>query len=142
LRVEVFFAGASVASAVFSADVVSSGMVCAPQPGARRRSGRVRRRDPQTQGRRRKAFGGGDTLRGASLAGLFVTCRGRWAQSSGLLRIAVTDPRAASRSGDDVPTTVPAHEELGENVVGSTPDGKPSSRQPWRVSHTDRETLL
>ena len=33
-------------------------------------------------------------------------------------------------------------EELGENVVGSTPDGKPSSRQPWRVSHTDRETLL
>jgi hypothetical protein len=61
---------------------------------------------------------------------------------SGLLRIAVTDPRAASRSGDDVPTTVPAHEELGENVVGSTPDGKPSSRQPWRVSHTDRETLL
>ena len=60
----------------------------------------------------------------------------------GLPQCAVTDPPAASRSGDDVHPVCRPLVRDGENVVGSTVIGEPSGR-PWRVSHTaTRRRLL
>ena len=91
-------------------------------PSARRDSRRaVRRRSPEYSGSRRKAFvwrrHPPQVRHPGAPSG---ACRGRGSGSGRTTRlVAVTDPPAASRSGDDRASGVPGHGGSAENVVGS-----------------------